>query len=70
MKAISIPSLHFYPSITITIAMQVPVRSNPSNGETYALGSKELKEQFPFDPNWLNMNHGRNHNTPTAHNVN
>lgn len=39
--------------------MEVPVRSKPISGETYALGSKELKEQFIFDPNWLNMNHGK-----------
>lgn len=38
--------------------MDLPIRSKPKTGETVAFGSKELKEQFPFDPKWLNLNHG------------
>ncbi|SPO06492.1 related to isopenicillin N epimerase [Cephalotrichum gorgonifer] len=38
--------------------MDLPVRSKPTNSEMFTFGSKELKDQFLFEPGWLNMNHG------------
>lgn len=40
--------------------MNSPVRSKPAAAEALAFGSKELRDQFLFDPKWLNLNHGTN----------
>lgn len=44
--------------------MDLPIRSKPTAGGAMAFGSKELKDQFSFDPKWLNLNHGMNPENP------
>lgn len=41
--------------------MDMPIRSKPAGADALAFGSKELKDQFTFGPEWLNLNHGTSH---------